>query len=116
MMEFKFWKSRVQESVEKVADEDYQRSTWLGKSDKVSSPEEVYCTLFEDFLFEDFLDSEENDLTGEGILKGRELSHKMSAFFNGSSGFRDPRKVLESEEWEGVRQIAKCFLDHLKKP
>ena len=115
MMEFKVWRTRIQESIEKVANEEYQKSTWLGKSDKVSSPEELYCTLFEDFLFEDFLESEQNDLPSEGIIKGRELSNKMSVFFDESVGFHDPQKVLKSAEWKEVRQIAESFLNYLKK-
>ena len=54
MMPPREWKNLVIDSVSKIADGAYQERSWLGRGPEVSSPEECYSTLFDDYLFEDF--------------------------------------------------------------
>jgi hypothetical protein len=54
------WRLAVSAVVEKIADEHYQRTAWLGLDPKiVSSPDELFCQLFDDLQFHAFLASPE---------------------------------------------------------
>lgn len=54
-MNIEIWKEKILEVMEEISNEEYQREAWLGNGEKVSSPEELYCNLLDDFIFEDFL-------------------------------------------------------------
>jgi hypothetical protein len=59
------WRKNACEIIGSVADENYQRAAWFGKSRFISSPEEVYNQVFDDLAFEEFVASPEvslNDL------------------------------------------------------
>lgn len=70
MMSPQVWKTNVMSAVKAIADEQFQRAAWFGLlPNVVSSPEEMICTLFDDFVFGDFLNASEIGLSqGSGRL------------------------------------------------
>lgn len=109
-MKTKKWKKGVLEIVSQVADKAYQEKVWLGKTELVSSPTELFCELFDDFMFEDFLASAEMGLTERQRSLGQQLLALMNEYAKESAEELDPVQVLADEKWSKVRQAARLFL------
>jgi hypothetical protein len=57
MMDFETWKNMILDVATQVSDREFQRSAWFGKGEHVSSPDELYNGLFDDSMFEKFLET-----------------------------------------------------------
>lgn len=114
-MERELWKIRVLEAVAKIADESYQRSTWFGGAGKISSPEEVYCELFDDFIFDEFLTSIDVGITDKQRKLGLELKHIMEEYADSVGDITDPGRVYSDPKWHDVRSAARRFLESLRE-
>ena len=105
----------VVEAVQAIADRAYQERAWFNASDQVSppqisSPEEVYCGLFDDAIFEDFLTDGSVCLTEQERAAGLLLVRALDNFSSHMSDPADPREVIDHPEWEKVRKIAQEFV------
>jgi hypothetical protein len=104
------WKNNVLRTIEHIASERYQEESWFGKGEKVSSPEELYCELFDDDQFEAFLHTPELQLTPLQKDAGIKLKNAMEKFSKQSGETMDPEKVFSDPMWEKIRKIANDFL------
>jgi hypothetical protein len=102
------WKRQITAVVRQISDRQYQQDTWFGGGTRVSSPEELYCSLFDDALFERFLDENRHLLTARQLAAGNLLKTKMEGY--NLSEPADPAEVIDSPEWKGVRSAATNFL------
>ena len=110
-MGYEEWKDNILSAALQIADESYQRASWFGSGDRVSSPEELYCLLFDDFMFEDFIVIHRNSMTREQFDKAVMFMKVMDEFSNNNPDFLPPEKVIQDEGWREVRLIAKDLLD-----
>jgi hypothetical protein len=108
-MDADFWRANILETVQQISDKKYQEATWLGKSEKISSPEELYCTLFDDFLFDYFLSDRDNNLSEGQLSLGAQLKDKINSFSRIDS-YQNPMEILNDPQWEEIRQTAARFL------
>lgn len=106
------WKRQIKEVVRHISDREYQQDTWFGGGTRVSSPEELYCGLFDDALFERFLDENRHLLTPRQLAAGNLLKTKMEEY--NVSELADPAEVIDGPEWQGVRSAATNFLRALE--
>lgn len=111
MIDAKFWREEVLNLIENISDRKYQLQSWFGKEKCVSSPEEFLCQLYDDLVYEDFLNSKEIDLTVEQKNLGEELREKLDKFSDSFEDFIDPKVALDNELWIDVRVAAKKFID-----
>lgn len=109
----KLWRERIIEAVQDIADEKFQKSAWFAKSEEISSPEEVYSRLFDDFIFDEFLESDEVGLTADQKQKGRYLVEAMNAYPENSSNLPSPEVVIDDPQWKRIREVAQDFLNSL---
>lgn len=102
------WKHLVVEEARNVSDRNYQERAWFGGADYISSPEELYCRLFDDFLFGDFLSDQRvalnDDQREAGFVLKAALEH-----YPLEEGC-DPKNVFDDPRWEVVRYAAKAFV------
>jgi hypothetical protein len=115
-MDVNRWKQNIYEALADIASREYQESTWFGGSDRISSPEEVYCTLFDDFAFDDFLESEFSNLSENQTYNGKILGEKMSFFFGESEDYLKPKEVIDDPNWIEIRDIARKIIDGYTLP
>lgn len=108
-----FWRENIIESVKDIADKGFQRRAWFAKSKEVSSPEEVYAHLLDDFTFKDFLANEDVGLTDNQKGKGRDLIEILDSYASTNKQVTDPYSVIDDPEWEKVREVARNFLSSL---
>ncbi|MBE9155237.1 hypothetical protein IQ265_00035 [Nodosilinea sp. LEGE 06152] len=109
-MNVQLWQEKIVEVLKDIADEEFQREAWFEQGDKVSSPEELYCNLLEDFVFEEFIEKQESLLSNIQLIWARELISKMRAFKGKIFSCSDPKEILDDERWREISQLA----DHLK--
>ena len=109
------WKDLVLDVVRKISDENYQKNTWFGGGDSISSPQELYCQLFDDFMYEDFLISEDINITTAQREMGKCLENAMNQYTNKIDYIKDPKKVFDDSRWNNIRKIAKGFIKTMDK-
>jgi hypothetical protein len=103
------WQDGILKAVEHVASSRYQEQTWLGSGQAMSSPEELFCELFDDMRFEEYLSSDITGLTPHQKSLGLELKSKMEAFSADKTYF-NPIEVLEDSSWHDIQEAARDFL------
>ena len=114
MMSSSAWKSFVIEAVRDVADREFQERSWFNKSTtEVSSPDEVICTLFDDALFEEFLESDEIGLNDIQRQLGKKLAKAMSQYNCIIDTKLDAQAVFDDPTWGRIRKLAQDFLDSI---
>lgn len=98
------WKQLILDAVNDVADEAFQRRSWFGGAQRistpdfqeVSSPDEVINRLFSDLDFEDFLDSPKAHLTTAQHQSGLALKKIMNDFIAETPTFLEPKHVIDA--------------------
>lgn len=105
------WKNAVLDVVRKIADESYQKAAWFGMGSQVSSPEEIYCELFDDFIYDEFFDSADMPMTDHQRVLGMRLKDAMNHYADSVDYLADPAKVYNDPRWNDIRRLAKEFLD-----
>ena len=115
MIDTEFWKKETLETIKDISDKSFQERAWFGIGDEVSSLEEMYCVLYDDLVFEDFLTSKEVGLNPKQIKLGEVLLEKLDKFSNAfPEDYIDPKVVLNHLLWIEVRKAAKQLLDSFK--
>jgi hypothetical protein len=105
------WKTAILNTVLHIASKDYQEKSWFGKGDVISSPEELYCELFDDELFDDFLSSSQVVMTETQKQFGRQLKAKLENYSKIVSEFPNPKEIFFDPQWEEIRTVARKFLE-----
>lgn len=105
------WKNAVLDVVRRVSDESYQRATWFGDGTIVSSPEEIYCELFDDLMYEDFLTSTDVPMNEHQRSLGIILRDALNQYADSFDQTIEPEKVFHDAQWAQVRSLAKNYLD-----
>ncbi len=110
------WRNNIKEAAQDIGSKEFQELAWFGKSDQISSPVEVYCMLFDDFLFDDFLESSDIGLSDEQKYLGNKLRDSLNTYSPPGSTLPPPEQMLDDPEWQKVRNIAREFVDSLEQP
>ncbi|TAH33001.1 hypothetical protein EYC58_02495 [Candidatus Saccharibacteria bacterium] len=114
-MNITIWKKNIREIVQDIASRESQERAWFGKSEQISSPDELYNSLFDDFLFDAFLASSEVNLSSLQKELGMRLSSSLKEYSPQGQELPSPRKMVRDPSWQKVRDIARAFersLDH----
>ena len=113
-MNILLWKNNIKEAVKDIADKNFQEEAWFGKGDYISSPDELYCTLFDDFIFEDFLENDEAGLTDTQKRLGYKLISALESYSPKGQSLPEPGQMINDPEWSKVRDVAQAFFDSLE--
>ena len=114
MMNFETWRNMIIDVVNQISDLEYQKSSWFGKGQRISSPDELYNGLFNDSMIEEFLEAHAKDLTEEQRRAGRELVRQLNQYAPANTEHLDPATVIEDPLWDVVRRSAQSFVAALK--
>ncbi|MCC5832533.1 MAG: hypothetical protein JJU12_05775 [Chlamydiales bacterium] len=105
------WKKNILDTVKKISSKSYQKKTWFGSNKFISSPIELYSELFDDYLFEQFLDSDIIELTYEQKELGIKLKEKLNKFSDQIEDFPSPYEVFNDQRWIEIRKLGRIFLE-----
>jgi hypothetical protein len=103
------WRRNVCEGLDDAANEKFQRENWFGHGRHVSSPSEVYNTLFTDFDLAQFVASPEVGLDEAQKAAGDALIRKLRAFEKEVDAEMPPEQVIDHPMWADVRVAARHF-------
>jgi hypothetical protein len=104
------WKTSVVGAARRLGDREYQEQTWFGRGQKISSPEELICEIFDDYLFDEFLAASTVTLTDAQYRAGASLKNALEEYSGIISDAPDPRIVIDDPHWEQVRIAARAFV------
>jgi hypothetical protein len=107
------WLKNTCEVLDAIADPDFLRGAWSGKSRYVSSPDEIYNNVFSDAVIEEYADP---DLALDEAQKaaGKTFIDSMEQFDKIGGPELPWQEVIDHPGWIKVREAAKKFLDLLK--
>jgi len=111
-MRIEDWRDLVVEATKKISDKNYQKLSWFGKGDVISSPEELYCGLLDDLIFDDYL-AQDSALSDEQRAMATTLKTQLEEYFSLVGDLPDPYHVIDDPRWERVRQSARAFVESL---
>jgi hypothetical protein len=95
------WKSQLRAVLERIADENYPRLSWFNRHSEISSPDELICQLYDDHLFDDFIESESMSPSPDQKREARQFSKLMTEFGEATPDKLDARRVIDDPRWGG---------------
>jgi hypothetical protein len=109
------WFEYIKKIIREIADEDYQRSTWIsGKNpEEMSTWDEFLCVLFDDYNFDDFIDGtfwKDAGLRKEQHSLLLSLRSSMNDASEQLGDEPDPEDVLLNLAWKEAIFMAKEFI------
>lgn len=113
-MNLETWRVNILDVIQDIADKEKQEVSWPLGNDDISSPTEMYCLLFDDFMFEDFLASKENGFSDEQVSLGNRLVKALDKYSPPGQVLLSEQYMLEDPQWDAVRKVASTFLESMK--
>lgn len=107
------WLKHACEVLDTIADPDFLRDAWSGKSRYVSWPDEVYNEVFSDAVIDEYADPD-LDLDEAQKAAGKDFIDRMRDFDKIGGPELPWQEVIDHPGWIKVREAAKKFLDLLK--
>jgi hypothetical protein len=110
MMSYKEWLACILGAAQDVASRDFQEEAWFPGGKVVSSPNEVYLTLMEDYTADLFFETYGKSFSSSQIRSWNEFRLQLQNYYDKMPRHPDRRVVLDDPEWELVRQAAERFV------
>lgn len=107
------WLSCIRDVTRKISSQKYQDDSWFGKTDIISSPDELICELFDDYLFDDFINSELISLSENQINHAIIFKDDLNFFLESIDDDYSAHDIFNDPRWERVRKSARQFLKSL---
>lgn len=101
--------------LQRIADENYQKLAWFNRHEEQSSPDELINQLFGDYMFDDFIDSKDLNISEITRDLSRAFSLSLNRFCKQTPEFLDPQKVLDDPRWHRIREDAQALVKHLRE-
>lgn len=108
-MDFYLWRDNVVGSLLGLSDTGYQRLAWTGAiASADGTPEEMVCTLVDDWAFFSFVSDNRDRLNAGQIDSSNALVQAIRAYQEIEPKFDgNVDRTLENEEWLGVVAAAR---------
>ena len=110
MISYNDWLSRIISAARDIASHDFQEEAWFPGGKVVSSPDEVYQTLMEDFTFDLFFATYGQRFSAHQLHTADELRSTLQDYYDKLPLHPEPRLVLDDPNWDLVRQAADRFV------
>jgi len=109
-MTYEDWKRHIINVTRAISDEEYQRRTWFGADSEISSPDEMICNVFDDYLLPEFIREHRHRLTESELLSAERFLAAMEQFADSTPKHLDPDTVFRDERWQRIRTLAREML------
>jgi len=107
------WKSQIREVLSRISDETYQKEAWFNCHHEVSSPDELICQLYDDFLFEEFISSNLVNLSHNQRSAARSFLNHLTEFCDKTPSSLDPYATIRDPRWIRIRREAHELIKEL---
>jgi hypothetical protein len=105
------WQERILATVEHISSREYQLDAWFGRGNTVSSPDELFCELFDDLAFRLFFEKYSMDFTDVQKLAWKKLEDSLQSYAGVTPQKMDPKAVFNDGRWQEVREFARMFVE-----
>jgi hypothetical protein len=103
------WRTVVEQTVNGIADEDFQRRSWFGLGPEISSPDEEFNAFFSDAAIEEFLQRNDTGLNDLQTEAGRHLVKLMRDLSRQTPKHIEPADLIDDPRWKTIREAAARF-------
>ena len=110
MMSRDEWLTKIIDAARDIASRDFQEEAWFPGGKVVSTPDEVYQVLIEDFTFDLFFETYSQRYNAHQLQTAHELKSILQDHYDKLPRHPDPRLVLDDPNWDLVRQAADKFV------
>lgn len=107
------WLKNTCAILDDIADTDFLREAWSGKSRYVSSPDEIYNNVFSDAHVDGYANPE-LELDEAQLAAGKAFIDSMERFDEIGGPELPWQEVIDHPGWVKVREAARTFLDLLR--
>lgn len=114
-MDKETWKARILDSLNAMADEQFQRRAWTGAGPEISSLVEVICGLFDDAMLREYIQKYAPTLTQKALSDFNDLDSRIQ---NLNTDYLDNLPifdVINNTDWVEIRIIAKRLQSDLEQ-
>lgn len=113
-MNYKTWKEEILSILNDISDKGFQYTEWFDKNDSFAiSADELICMLYDDNLFESFIEQEELHKNDKELLKN--FNNKLNQFLDSQPTSLNDTEIFYSESWNEIREEAKTIVQLLRK-
>lgn len=111
----KRWIANLVDAADDIANKQLQEQRWLAPNVHTwERPEELINVLFDDSVFEGFLEEYASSFSLEQRRIAFDLRNAMYSYCDATSAYLDPQEVLVDPQWEAIRQKASAFVKVFK--
>jgi hypothetical protein len=115
MITSELWLRNLLDAASAIADREQQECRWLAADAYAwERPEELISVLFDDSVFEGFLEKYASTFSEEQCAAAFALRDSISAYCSETDDFLDPAEVLRDPRWQSIRENAVQFADAFK--
>ena len=106
------WIANLIEAANAIGDQETQERRWLAEDAfPWERPEELICVLFDDCVFELFIEEYCDTFSEEQASKARALRNQLECY---TPKFLNPAEVLANSHWDEIRSTAREFVAAFK--
>lgn len=113
MMKIEQWLEIVKPFIKEISDLDYQQKNWFSDTEVLSSFNETICGLYDEALFEDFIESYSSVTSKERAKKLAILNELLDSFIADLGEDAFTIKMLKSKQWLQIVNHSKDCVNSL---
>jgi hypothetical protein len=110
MMSYDEWLPRIIDAARDIASREFQEEAWFPGGKVVSSPDEAYQVLIEDFTIDLFFETYGQRFSPHQLRTADEFRSILQDYYDKLARHPDPRLVIDDPNWNSVRQAADRFV------
>jgi len=110
------WLNAIEEFLEELSDEEFQRRVWVrGEGPEVSSHTEFMCGLFDDYSFDSFLDESWSEFGFSQNLHDQlqKIRTQLNQYLEQHPLLEDAA-IVDDPSWREISQMGAIALKRLK--
>ncbi len=108
-VDMRAWFLDIKDIVAFLADEKKQRRSWFGLGPEASSPDEAFCSYFDDLAIEEYISRQDTNLTRHQLAALTRLTSMMRTLSNETPSSID-RSIgpdfIEDPRWKEIIKTA----------
>lgn len=116
MMSYAQWYKAILDAASNISSKSFQEEAWFLRQSVVSSLDELYLTLMEDFTADLFFETYAARFRDDQIKAWQEFRAVLERYYDSVPAAADLRSIFRNPEWDLVRQSARKFVQAFERP
>ena len=113
-MNKKEWFELIIQQIREISDKEFQKRVWVNADGpKVSSYSEVMCKLYDDYIFESYIEKYKSEIPSSMLIKLKSLNNMLNDY--NISDSKTDAEIIEDLEWKKIIGLAKQIILNLSE-